>query len=88
MVVEQMEMYHSDVLLTTGGVKVQPVEIMDHLDENHKPLDQMESIRKSNLIYFSEDFLSMNNNKTQNRTRAAEKLTEKKKFFFFVVNSF
>ena len=59
MVVEQMEVYHSDVLLTTDAVKVQPVEIMDHLDENHKLLDQMESIQKLNFIYFSEDFLPM-----------------------------
>jgi len=44
MVVEQMKDDHSDVLQVMDEVKVWPVETMDYLDENHKLLDQMESL--------------------------------------------
>lgn len=38
--------YHWDGLSIMDEDKVLSEDIMDHLDENHTPLDQMESIQK------------------------------------------
>jgi hypothetical protein len=87
MVVEQMVEYHLDGLRAMDEVKVRPVEIMDHLDENHRLLDQMESIENQILFYFQKIFFSIKNINTTKYRRIGHVQLDPTEHFFFQ-NSF
>ncbi len=79
--------YHLDGLRAMDEVKVRPVEIMDHLDENHRLLDQMESIENQILFYFQKIFFSIKNINTTKYRRIGHVQLDPTEHFFFK-NSF
>jgi len=66
-------------------VKVRPVEIMDHLDENHRLLDQMESIENQILFYFQKIFFSIKNINTTKYRRIGHVQLDPTEHFFFKI---